>query len=145
MRLASRPSRADFASAAPCRPLAAIPGPCGGGACQQQGFQQTVGHGGAAVDRKFDHIFPGIGVGRPVEQRHRFVHLLAPQQVVAQHGRIPFGVGYPTALPHRHKDFFHNGIGVGTRYPDHRNAALSRRGGQRTDGLFQTVHKMLLV
>ena len=26
-----------------------FPGPCGSGACQQQGFQQTVGHGGAAV------------------------------------------------------------------------------------------------
>ena len=112
-----------------------------GGAGQQQGFQQAVGHGRAAVDRKLDHILPGVGVGRPVKQRHRFVHLFTPQGVMAQHGGVAPGVRYPAPLAHRHKDFFHDGIGVGTRYPDHRNAALPRWRCQGADGLFQTVHR----
>ncbi len=112
-----------------------FPRPRGGGPRQKQRFQQTVGHGGAPVHRKFDYIFPGVGVGRPVEQGYRFVHLLAPQGVMAQHGGVAFGVRHPAARPHRHKNFLHNGVGVGTRYPDHRNAALPRRRGQGADGL----------
>ena len=116
----------------------------GHGPGQQQGFQQAVGHGGAAVDRKLDHILAGVGVGRAEEQRDGLVHFLPAQGVVAQQGGVAAGRGHGAPCAQRGKDFFHDGVGVGAGHPHHGDAALPRRGGQRADGLLKTVHGKLL-
>ena len=101
---------------------------------QIEGFQQTVGHDGAAVHRKFNDIFPGVAVGCPVKQGHRLVHGPAPQQKMTEQGGIAFGVGHFLVDVDRYKDLFHNGIGVGSAHTDHRDAAFPGRRGQGADG-----------
>ena len=114
--------------------------PGGGGPGLQAGLHQPVRHGPPAVAGKLHHVLAGVAVGGAVKQGDHLVHALAVQQIMAEQGRVALGLGHlfggvcgpEHPLGHR--------VRRRAGQAHHRNAALTGRGGQRTDGSVQIQH-----
>ena len=107
---------------------------------QQQRFQQTVRHGGAAVNRQFNDVFARVGVRCAEKQRHGFVHFGTAQGVMPEQRRVPAGVQHGFLTMQRHKYLAYDGVGFRSGNAHHGNAARTRGRCQRADGLVHTIH-----
>ena len=108
---------------------------CGGGGTRgDQGLQQSVCHGRAAVDRKLDDILPRVAVGCAEKEGYRLIHLPPAQAVVTEQGRVALGLRHRARRICRKKHPARNPVGLRPREADGGNAALPRWGGKGADG-----------